>query len=185
MRRGKPLAGRSTVRPATVEDLHELAALFRAEAETEAAFAPSVELLPGIDWTAYVRQVLEQPRTAVHVVERGGTLTGFMTVRMSARPARRTPSVRRLVRAILRRGRPAPVRLIEPQLAGVVEHIYIAPDDRSYGTLALLVRTSLDWLRGQGATLAEGRILAANERMLTVARFLGFEPAIVIVRKPL
>ena len=92
------------IRLATQQNLPQLADLVREELEQQRRVDPSSQLNPDVDWTEYVSAKLRRTDAEILVAEKGGTLVGYIDVRIVQQG--RTSTGGRLKEVVLRLGHP-------------------------------------------------------------------------------
>jgi len=168
------------IRPASQQDLIQLAELVRYQVENQQTLAGNFQLQPDVDWYGYVAARIGQKDTQLFVAERKGELVGFTLVR------------------IMRQGQMAPVSRVrfaarqllrsfsqESRLAGFMEDIFVVANARNEGIASELARSAMRWLRNRHVNELQAIIRADNEATLNLSQKMGFEPIkLTLNRKP-
>lgn len=181
---GTGVAGGTTIRPATLDDLQPMVALFRHEADVALEYDPLLEFHSEANWAAHVEAQFKRTDTRLFVAQRCGAFAGFIQVRIvgSGTKPVLTGSVKRWLRRRIRRDSELVRRR---ETFGFIDHIFVLPEVRQTPIAFRLLMTGMRWLREHGATEVEGAIWAKNEYIVKMAHNLGFEPVRLLMRKRL
>jgi L-amino acid N-acyltransferase YncA len=171
------------IRPARTADIPQIGSLYSDWMKLAPDMAVGQQLQTGNDWERYFGSMLRRDDMCVFVAETGDVVSGFIVGRAgNTGQADFIHRAGKIVRRFLGRRNQ---RLVRPRTVGVIDHVYVAPDVRNHYLGYELMNACLDWFRGRGLTAAEGVIWSLNENTLKLARFLGFKPIRVMLRKEL
>jgi ribosomal protein S18 acetylase RimI-like enzyme len=172
-----------TIRPARAADAPRIGALYGDWMKLAPEMAVGQQLQTDTDWTRYFGSKLGRDDMCVFVAEVDNAVTAFIVGRAgNTGQADFINRAGKVVRRVLGRRNS---RLAKPRKVGVIDHVYIDPDVRNPYLGYDLLNACLDWFKGKGLTAAEGVVWSLNDTTLRVAKFLGFKPIRVMLRKEL
>jgi GNAT superfamily N-acetyltransferase len=156
--------GRGGIRRASLRDLDQLTALWRAinahHSHLDPLFTERSEA--AAEARELVRAQLADADTAIFVSERGGELVGFCSVRIDR----------------------APPILIEVERAQVTD-LFVVESLRRHGLGRALVAAALDWVRARRVERVEVRVASGNPEGQAFWRALGFKDLMDVLHRRL
>lgn len=174
------------IRPAEGRDVAALAHMVRQHVERQRELAAGAfELEPDIDWAEYVRARLARANARIFVAEADSRLIGYVDARIAGAHTAPKQSPRRYLRKLLGRSSAgASARILRPRSIGVIEEVYVEPEERRRGVAVALASRAIDWLEAAGAREIEVNVWSANQASRALASKLGFRPARLVLRRP-
>jgi GNAT superfamily N-acetyltransferase len=183
MPRPKPGQTKHAIRPAAPSDVPRLAELFGMWIRSAEEMAVGQQLNVDADWSRYFTGMLRAEGVRVLVAELDGKVAGFVVGRVNQTGrSDLVHTVGKLVRRAMRQQAPD---IVKSRRVGLVEDIYVDPSIRTVAVAYDLVDELLVWFKLQGLAAAEGHMWARNETQLRLAKYMGFEPIRIMVRKEL
>lgn len=174
----------SVSRPATRQDLPQLAALVRWEVYDQQRLSGYLHLAPDIDWVRYVTAKLRRPDIQILVSEQDGKLVGYVELRLLSSGRRSLSSrLRTAARHLRRLLNYRNDRFQPPRRLGVIEDIYIVPAFRRQNLGAFLLQDSFVWFRSRQVVTVHGSIWQANTVSLQFCQKQGFAVVEVVCAK--
>lgn len=166
------------IRIADQGDLPQLSELVKKQILHQQSLADSFELLPDIDWSRYVLSIIKNRGAVLLVADQNGHLTGFFEAWIYRKGVY---GVRANFSSIARGYLSTSPK--QPELFGVMEHVYVLPEFRKRDVAQNLVLGAANWFRDQGAEEVLGSVWANNESTLKLTRVIGFKVVRVILSK--
>jgi ribosomal protein S18 acetylase RimI-like enzyme len=156
--------GREAIRRASIRDLDQLTALWRAinahHSHLDPLFTERSEA--AAEARELVRAQLADADMAFFVSERAGELVGFCAVRIDR----------------------APPILVEVERAQITD-LYVVETLRRRGIARALVAAALEWVRARRVARVEVRVVSGNREGQAFWRALGFEDLLDVLHRRL
>lgn len=183
---GRGMAPGLAIRTAEGRDLGRLARMVRQHIERQHELADGAfELEPEIDWRRLASSRLERENACLFVAEVDGRLVGYVDARLIGAAVATKRSLRRSIRSLLQvSSAREPARIVRRRCLGVIEEVYVEPEERRRGVALELAGAAIDWLEAAGAGDIEVSVWAANQASQSLASKLGFRPARLVLRRP-
>lgn len=175
----------TAIRLATAADVPQLATLYSQEVGRQQAMDPVVQVLPGVNWAAYVAARLRRRNAAIFVAEDESGLVGYIDLRIAHRGA--TGGLLAAARRLAGRWWGQVPSVLAPRRYGFIEDLYVHPRlaGRAVWVGIRLLNAGLRWCRQHHLSHVEGTIAMSNESARALADRLGFSAAWVLVRREL
>jgi len=171
------------IRPAAPSDTERLGELFGKWIRSAEDMAVGQELNVDEDWSRYFTGMLRSDGIHVLVAELDGEVVGFVVGRVNQ--TGRSDLVHKVGKFVRKALRQLPPDIVKSRRVGVVEEIYVDPDIRGVAVAYDLVDELMTWFKLQGLAAIEGHMWARNQTQLRLAKYMGFEPIRIMVRKEL
>ena len=172
-----------SIRPAAPSDVPRLAELYGMWIRSAEEMAIGQQLNVDADWSRYFTGMLRNEGIRALVAEQDGKVVGFIVGRVNQ--TGQSDFVHRIGKFVRKAMRQLPPDIVKSRRVGVVEEIYVDPEIRGAAIAYDLIDELMVWFKLQGLAAVEGHMWARNQTQLRLAKYMGFEPIRIMVRKEL
>jgi ribosomal protein S18 acetylase RimI-like enzyme len=166
------------IRFANQNDFPQLINLVREEIMLQQSLADSFELIPDLNWPRIVSSKMNNHNTVLLVADQNDQIIGYLEAKIHWRGVH---GLRSYFCSLERKIISSETRKYTP--LGVIEDIYITPEERKQGFAQDLVLGGENWFCSLGLEKIQASIWAINEPSQILFHAVGYKPIKVILSK--